>query len=92
MSREILQQFDEAGIGIASGTYEVVGMPPIKVQMLSASGESAPDGGETRCAILNGLRTNWNCQFAGNRNTCRLPGRSGRRDAALWLESAWRNG
>ncbi len=34
MSREILQRFDEAGIGIASGTYEVVGMPPIKVQMI----------------------------------------------------------
>ncbi len=34
MSRDILDQFDQAGIGIASGTYEVVGMPPIKVQMV----------------------------------------------------------
>jgi small-conductance mechanosensitive channel len=34
MSREILDQFDRIGIGIASGTYEIVGMPPIKVQMV----------------------------------------------------------
>jgi small-conductance mechanosensitive channel len=33
MSREILQKLDEAKIGIASGTYEVVGMPPLKVQI-----------------------------------------------------------
>jgi small-conductance mechanosensitive channel len=39
MSRGILKQFDEAGIGIASGTYEVVGMPPIKVVMVP-SGDS----------------------------------------------------
>jgi len=36
MSREILDQFDQAGIGIASATYDVVGMPPLKVQMLPA--------------------------------------------------------
>lgn len=34
MSRDILDQFDQAGIGIASGTYDIVGMPPLKVQML----------------------------------------------------------
>ena len=37
MSREILKSFDEAGIGIASGTYEVVGMPPLKVQLTAQS-------------------------------------------------------
>jgi hypothetical protein len=41
MSRDILEEFDRAGIAIASGTYEVVGMPPIKVQMLSPNGHTA---------------------------------------------------
>lgn len=33
MSREILAELDKAGIGIASGTYEIVGMPPLHVDM-----------------------------------------------------------
>lgn len=33
ISRDILDGFDQAGISIASGTYEIVGMPPIRVQM-----------------------------------------------------------
>jgi len=37
MSRDILEAFDKAGIGIASGTYEVVGMPPLKVELTSKS-------------------------------------------------------
>jgi len=32
MSREILQLLDEAKIGVASGTYEIVGFPPIRVE------------------------------------------------------------
>jgi hypothetical protein len=44
MSRHILDEFDRAGIGIASGTYEVVGMPPIKVQMVSGNGAATGDG------------------------------------------------
>jgi small-conductance mechanosensitive channel len=35
MSRDILQQLDDAGVGIASGTYEVVGFPAVKVEMVS---------------------------------------------------------
>lgn len=31
MSREILTALDEAGIGIASATYEITGVPPLKV-------------------------------------------------------------
>ena len=31
MSRTILDQFDAAGIGIASGTYAIVEVPPIRV-------------------------------------------------------------
>lgn len=35
MSRDIIAGFDAAGIGIASGTYEVVGFPPVKVQLVN---------------------------------------------------------
>jgi small-conductance mechanosensitive channel len=31
MSREILANLDAAGISVASGTYEIVGVPPIKI-------------------------------------------------------------
>ena len=33
MSREIIDNLDKAKIGIASGTYDIVGLPPIKVEM-----------------------------------------------------------
>ena len=33
MSRAIISDMDKAGIGIASGTYEIVGLPPIQVEM-----------------------------------------------------------
>jgi small-conductance mechanosensitive channel len=32
MSRVIIDNLDKAGIGIASGTYEIVGLPPIQIQ------------------------------------------------------------
>ena len=32
MSREILARFDEAGIGIASATYEIVGLPKLRIE------------------------------------------------------------
>jgi hypothetical protein len=41
ISRDLLEELDHAGIGIASGTYEVVGMPPIKVQMVPNNGASS---------------------------------------------------
>lgn len=31
MSREVLAELDEAGIGIASATYEITGVPPLKL-------------------------------------------------------------
>jgi hypothetical protein len=34
ISRDILEGLSREKIGIASGTYEIVGMPPIRVQML----------------------------------------------------------
>lgn len=33
MSRDIIAGLDHAGIGIASGTYQVVGFPPVQVQL-----------------------------------------------------------
>ena len=38
MSRDILEALDEAGIGIASATFEVVGLPPLRVESISANG------------------------------------------------------
>ena len=32
MSRQIIAAMDEAGIGIASATYDIVGLPPIEVR------------------------------------------------------------
>ena len=36
MSREILAALDEAGIGIASATYEITGVPPLQVAPTTA--------------------------------------------------------
>jgi small-conductance mechanosensitive channel len=33
MAREILRGLDAAGIGLASGTYDIVGLPPVRVVM-----------------------------------------------------------
>ena len=33
MNREVMGKLDEAKIGIASGTYDIVGLPPIRIQM-----------------------------------------------------------
>lgn len=37
ISREMLASFKEAGIGIASGTYQIVGMPPVSVKLDSSA-------------------------------------------------------
>ena len=42
MSREIINNLDKAKIGIASSTYDIVGLPPIRVQM---EPPSKPNGG-----------------------------------------------
>ncbi len=39
MSREILAALEQAGIGIASGTYEIVGLPSLRVQDERATAE-----------------------------------------------------
>jgi hypothetical protein len=38
MSREILARLDEAGVAVASSTYEIVGVPPIRL----ADGRARP--------------------------------------------------
>jgi small-conductance mechanosensitive channel len=37
ISREIMDNLDAAHIGIASGTYDIVGLPPIRIETLPAS-------------------------------------------------------
>lgn len=39
MSREILQGLEAANIGLASGTYEIVGFPPIRIEDVRRPGE-----------------------------------------------------
>lgn len=39
MSREILDALDKAKIGIASSTYDVVGMPPLQVHLSTENGQ-----------------------------------------------------
>jgi hypothetical protein len=34
LSRQILRDFDRAKISIASGTYDVVGLPEVKVRLV----------------------------------------------------------
>jgi small-conductance mechanosensitive channel len=41
MSRDILAGLDAAKIGIASGTYDIVGFPPVKVQLVGDSNHLA---------------------------------------------------
>lgn len=36
MSREILTALDNAGISVASATFEIVGLPSVRVQMSDA--------------------------------------------------------
>ena len=40
MSREILRELENAGIGIASTTFEIVGLPPLR----TADGVAIGDG------------------------------------------------
>jgi small-conductance mechanosensitive channel len=56
MAREILPKLDEAGIGIASSTYDIVGFPKIRVETVNARGSkpmaSTGDGDSTKSASL----------------------------------------
>ncbi|ULE33448.1 mechanosensitive ion channel family protein [Mycobacterium sp. IDR2000157661] len=41
IAREVLHRLEDAGIGIATASYEIVGLPPVRV----SSGDSNADGG-----------------------------------------------
>ena len=43
MSRDILQALDEAGIGLASATFEIVGLPPLRIDRNSGGAPVEPD-------------------------------------------------
>jgi small-conductance mechanosensitive channel len=45
ISREIIDKLDQAKIGIASGTYEIVGMPELKVDLKDAFRRAEPQPG-----------------------------------------------
>ena len=38
MSRQIMRELDKAGIGIASATYDIVGMPSLRVERAAGHG------------------------------------------------------
>lgn len=42
ISRDIMDGFDAAGIGIASGTYDIVGLPPIRIEAMPQPQPDAP--------------------------------------------------
>lgn len=45
MSRDLLAALDEAGIGIASATFEIVGLPPLRIQPPTAAGSPPGSAG-----------------------------------------------
>ncbi len=50
MSRDIIEALDEAGIGVASATFEIVGVPPLRFQPADGARPSTlPDPVETPC-------------------------------------------
>ena len=44
MTRDILAAMDAAGIGVASATFEVVGLPPLRVEPTGSPVERSPNG------------------------------------------------
>lgn len=46
LSREVLRELDEAGIGLASATFEIVGLPPLRVRGAGGGQLAGAGGGE----------------------------------------------
>ena len=44
MSRDILARLDAAGIGIASSTFEIVGLPPLRIERVRHDRRPAKTG------------------------------------------------
>jgi small-conductance mechanosensitive channel len=42
MFRDILHRFKEQGIAVASGTYDIVGLPPIRIDGMPVQPPEAP--------------------------------------------------
>ncbi len=40
MSRDVLNELEAAGIGLASATYDIVGLPPIRVTLEPGNGKA----------------------------------------------------
>lgn len=56
MSRDLLVALDEAGIGLASATFEIVGLPPLRIGREPRSGvREAREAAEVRPAARNNL-------------------------------------
>lgn len=66
MSREIIEALDEAGIGIASATFEIVGVPPLHLKPADAAWPPSPGS----CVPLPTARTQGIVPAA---DRCRLP-------------------
>lgn len=52
MSRDILRGFDAAGIGIASATYDIVGLPPVRLRSDPDRNGNRPTGAQPQPASL----------------------------------------
>jgi len=54
VGREILLNLEAAQIGIASSTYDLVGLPPIKVESFPPATSRAPDSvSDGRCICIS---------------------------------------
>lgn len=42
MYRDILARFKESGIAVASGTYDIVGFPPVRIEPMPVQPSEAP--------------------------------------------------
>ena len=57
MSREILEELEKAHIGIASSTYDIVGMPPLQVQIDDDGGGGGGNGARPEEHTQHAART-----------------------------------
>ncbi len=46
LSRDMLSELDKAGIGLASATFDIVGLPPVRL-IADSSGQWSPDQAES---------------------------------------------
>ena len=61
MSRDILKALDDAGMGIASATFEIVGLPPLRIEDVRGS---AGVGAVKENDLFRGFRSRFRCASA----------------------------